>query len=66
MARGNKRYKKICGRIYYISENRESNKDTSRKANSEQSTRKTINIFDSKLYYKVTIDSWEKYNLSNL
>ena len=66
MARGNKRYKKICGRIYYISEDRESNKNTNRKANCEQSIRETMNIFDSRLYHKVTINSQEKCNLSSL
>jgi len=49
-----------------VSENKELNRDTSREVDNKWSTREAVNIFDSKLYYKVVISSREKYNSSSL
>ena len=41
-------------------------KATSRKVEVEWSTRKTIDIFDSKFHHKITVSSREQYNSSSL
>ena len=57
VASGNKRYKKIYRRIWHILENEKSDKSTSRKVKVKWDIGKTINIFDSEFYYKVTTSS---------
>ena len=55
VARINKRYRKICEWIQYMSENKESDRNTSREVDNEWSARETMDIFDSRLYHKVAI-----------
>ena len=50
----------------YISENKEQNRGTSRKANSKWSTREAIDVLDGGFYYKVIIGGREEYNFSSL
>jgi len=66
VARGYKRCRKICGQIWYMPKNKESDRNTSRKVDSRWSTRKAINTFNSRLYYKVAISSWERCNSGSL
>ena len=47
-------------------ENKKLNKGTNRKVNDESSTKETIDVFNSGLYYKVTISSWERYDAGSL
>jgi len=49
-----------------VLENEEPDRDTSKKANVKWDTREAIDILISELYYLVTIDSRERYNLSNM
>ena len=63
VTRDNKRHEKIYG---YMLENKKSNRDTSRKFNSKWNTREAIDIFDSRLYYKVIINNRERYNFSSV
>ena len=66
VARDYKRCRKIYRQIWYISKNKESDRNTSRKFDSKWSTRKAIDIFNSRLYYKVAISSWERCNSGSL
>ena len=49
-----------------MSENKGLNRETSREVDNKWSTREAVDIFDSKLYYKVAISSREKCNPSSL
>ena len=51
VARGDKRYIKICRWIWYVLKDEELDKDTSREVDSEWGFRKTINISDSWLHH---------------
>ena len=66
MARGNKRCRKICGRIQFVSEDKEQDRRSSRKVEAERGTRETVDISNSRLHHKVTGGSWERCNLSGL
>ena len=66
VARDYKIYRKIHGRMWYMLENKEQDRSTSREAEVEQGTRKTVDTSNSRLYYKVTSSSWERYNSSGL
>ena len=56
----------IYRRLWYVSKDKEQNRDTNREVEVEWDSRKTIDISDSGLYYKVTIGSWERCNPSSL
>jgi len=49
-----------------VSENKELNEGTNREVNGKQGIREAMNIFNSRLYYKVAISSWKKYNSGGL
>ena len=47
-------------------EDEEQNRDTDGKTEVEQGSRETVDTFDSGLYYKVAISSWERCYTSGL
>ena len=66
VARSSKRYEIICGRIWHMFADEEQNRGTSRKAKIEWYTWENMDISDGRLYYKVAISRWKRYNLSSL
>jgi len=66
MARSNKRCWNIYKRIWFMSKNKEQNRDNSRKVNSKWDTRETVDILDSRFYHKVTISSRKGCNISSM
>ena len=56
----------IYRRLWYVSKDKEQDRDTNREVEVEWDSRKTIDISDSRLDYKVTIGSWKKCNHSSL
>ena len=49
-----------------MSEDKELNRGTSQEVNSEQGTRKTMNVFNSGLHHKVAISSKKRYDISSM
>ena len=66
VARDYKRCWKICGRMWYVSEDEDQDGSTSREVEFECGAGKTVNTSNSGLYYKVTISSWEECYPSGL
>jgi len=57
VARSDERYRKIYRWLWYVLENEELDRGTSREIEVEWDTRKVINILDGRLYNQVTISS---------
>ena len=49
-----------------MSENKKRNRNTSKKVEAKQNSKKTIDTSDGRFYYKVVISSWKEYNSSGL
>ena len=49
-----------------MSEDEKQNRNTSRKVEAEQNSKKTMDTSDGRFYYKVVISSWKEYNSSSL
>ena len=57
MAGSNKRCWEVCEWLWFVSEDEEQNRGTSRKVEAEWGTRETMDTSNGGLYYKVTISS---------
>ena len=66
VAKSDKKCKKTCRLLWYMSKDKESDKDTSGKVEVEWDFWKILDIFNSRLYHKVTSSSRKIYNLSSL
>ena len=66
MAESNKEYRKVYREMWYVLNNKEPNRGSSKETNSEWSARETMNIFNSRLHHKVTISSRKGHNCSSI
>ena len=66
VARSNKRYNKIYRWIWHVLENKKFNRNTSREVDSKWIFRNAMDIFNSRLYHKVTISSRKKYDFGSM
>ena len=66
VARSNKGYKKIHGRVWYVPENKEQDRSAGREVEVERGTRETMKASNSRFYHKVTGGSWERCDPSSL
>ena len=49
-----------------MSEDKEQNRNASRKVEAEQDSRKAIDISNSGIYHEITMSSWERCNPSSM
>ena len=66
MARSNKRYREICEGMWYVLENKEQDRGTSREVEIEWSTREIMDISNGRFHHKVAVSSRKEYNLSSI
>ena len=66
VAKSNKRYRKICRKIQYVSENKEQNRGTSGKVDDKWGARKAIDILNSRFYHKITVGSRKRCNIGGM
>ena len=52
--------------MWYVLENKESNRGISREVDGEWGSGEVINTLDGRLYHKATIGGREKYNISSI
>jgi len=66
MAWSDKGCRKICGQVWYVSEDEKKDKGISREVEVEWDTREAVNTSDGRLHYKVAVSSWKEYDPSGL
>jgi len=66
VARSNKRCREICEGMWYVLENKEQDRGTSREVEIEWSTREIMNISNGRFYHKVAVSNRKEYNLSSI